>query len=53
MQPQKRIQEDAFSVVLVEDHELTRRGIKTILADDQHVRLVGEAATAQDAISLV
>jgi two-component system response regulator DevR len=43
----------AFTVVLVEDHELVRQGIRGILASDEDVELVGEAGTAQEAVALI
>ena len=42
-----------FTVVLVEDHELVRQGIRGILASDENVELVGEAATAQEAVAII
>ncbi len=46
-------EEKEFTVVLVEDHELVRRGIRSTLATDENVELVGEATTAQDAVALI
>jgi DNA-binding NarL/FixJ family response regulator len=46
-------EDKAFSVVLVEDHELMRQGIRSILASDEDVELVGEAGTAQEAVALI
>jgi DNA-binding NarL/FixJ family response regulator len=37
-------------VVLVDDHEVVRNGIKSLLAETQDVSVVGEAGTVKDAI---
>ena len=42
-----------ISVVLVEDHEVTRQGIRAILAGLDDVRVVGETDSAPSAINLV
>lgn len=42
-----------ISVVLVEDHELTREGMKHILGDDRRINVVGEAAGSEDAIAVI
>ena len=42
-----------FTVVLVEDHELTRIGIKQILQWNDDMRVVGEAAGGDEAISII
>src|SRR4051794_39659577 len=39
-------------VVVADDHELTRAGLRAILAEDPHLKLVGEAATGRQALSL-
>ena len=40
-----------FTVVLVEDHELTRIGIKQILQWNDDMRVVGEAAGGDEVTS--
>jgi DNA-binding NarL/FixJ family response regulator len=40
-------------VVVVDDHEIVRQGIATILGKDAGFRLVGEAADGQEAVRLV
>ena len=42
-----------ITVVIVDDHELTRYGTKRLLARDRHTTVVGEAASGSDAISLI
>ncbi len=42
-----------ITVVLVDDHDLTREGAKQILEDDPCIEVVGEAAGSEEAISLV
>ena len=39
-------------VLLVDDHAVVRVGVKTILADDSRLRVVGEAATGADGLRL-
>ena len=41
------------TVALVDDHELVRRGIKQVLVRDRCVKVVGEAADAPHAISMI
>lgn len=40
------------SVVIVDDHDLVRTGLKNILSDAGDLKLVGEAATGEEAIRL-
>ena len=40
-----------ISILLVEDHAIVREGLKTVLAQDSRLRVVGEAGTAQEAIA--
>jgi len=40
-----------ISVVLVDDHEVVRAGLRTVLTQSQGVNVVGEAATAAEAVS--
>lgn len=42
-----------ISVVLVDDHELVRRGTKELLKRDQAVKVVGEAASTRDAVTVI
>jgi len=37
-------------VLLVDDHHIVRVGLRTVLAEDRRIRVVGEAATAADAL---
>jgi DNA-binding NarL/FixJ family response regulator len=39
-----------ISVFLLDDHELVREGIRTLLETDDDIRVVGEAATAAEAL---
>jgi two-component system invasion response regulator UvrY len=41
-----------IKVLLVDDHELVRFGIKRLLQDAQGVKVVGEASTGEEAVSL-
>lgn len=41
-----------ISVLLVDDHDLVRAGIKRILEDATGIKVIGEAATGEDAVKL-
>ena len=41
----------AISVVLCDDHRIVREGLKQMLADDPHIRVVGEAASGDELIA--
>ena len=40
-------------VVLVDDHQLVRTGIRRLLSDDEEIDVVGEAGSGEDALRLV
>lgn len=42
-----------ITIVLVDDHEIVRQGLKTVLAQDSRLRIVGEATTAKTAVATV
>ena len=42
-----------FSVFLVDDHEIVRRGLVELLDHDDNVRVVGEAATCAQALARI
>jgi DNA-binding NarL/FixJ family response regulator len=44
---------DRIGVFLVDDHELLRRGLRDLLADDRGVEVVGEAGTAAQALARI
>jgi DNA-binding NarL/FixJ family response regulator len=44
---------DVIRVVIVDDHDLVRRGLKDVLAEHRGVAVVGEAATAAAAVQVV
>jgi len=39
-------------ILLVDDHELMREGLRSILAREENVEIVGEASSGRDAVSL-
>jgi two-component system, NarL family, response regulator DevR len=41
----------AIRVFLLDDHELVREGIRSLLESDEDIEVVGEAATAQEALT--
>ena len=43
--------QDPIRVFLLDDHELVRRGVADVLAGDPGIRVVGEAATAAQALA--
>jgi two-component system response regulator DevR len=49
----KTCQDARSTVALVDDHELVRQGIKHVLARDRCMKVVGEAADAPHAISMI
>lgn len=42
----------SITVVLVDDHPVVRSGLRTVLDDGDSLRVVGEAATGEEAITL-
>ena len=44
---------ELVTVVLVDDHDLLRRGIKTMLESDGRIEVVGEASNGADALAVV
>ena len=42
-----------ITVLLVDDHQLVRKGFRRILEDDPDIQVVGEAGTGVDAIQMV
>lgn len=45
--------EGTIRVVIVDDHRLVRQGLEAVLASDQDVRLVGQAADGRGAVDVV
>ena len=45
--------EQRITVVLVDDHEVVRHGLRSMLRGQRGVEVVGEAATAADAVRVV
>lgn len=39
-------------VMIVDDHQIFRRGVKSLLEDESDIEVVGEAGNAQDALAL-
>jgi DNA-binding NarL/FixJ family response regulator len=44
---------DVITVVLVDDHEIVRRGVRDLLAADSSIEVVGEAGSVAGALALV
>lgn len=44
---------EPFSVLIADDHPVIRRGVRQILSEASDIREVGEAATAQDVMTMV
>lgn len=40
-----------IGILLVDDHEIVRQGLKTVMAQDSRLRVVGEAGTAREAVA--
>lgn len=47
------VDERTIRVVLVDDHELVRRGLRDFLSDEPDFEIVGEAGTATDALAAI
>ncbi|MGH2699117.1 MAG: response regulator transcription factor, partial [Actinomycetota bacterium] len=45
--------EERVRVVLVDDHDLLRRGIKTMLETEDDIEVVGEASDGTEALKIV
>ena len=39
-------------VMIVDDHQIFRRGVKSLLEDESDIEVVGESGSAQDALAL-
>lgn len=44
---------EPISVVLVDDHDLVREGLRSVLANHADIDIVGEAATVDDAVATI
>ena len=44
---------DSISVVLIDDHEAIRMGVRTLLECDPAITILGEASSRDEAISLI
>lgn len=53
MNASKSITQAIIEVVLVDDHELARQGVRKLLGNDTSIKIVGEAAACSEAISLI
>lgn len=42
---------EPIRVLIVDDHQLSRKGIATVLADDEQFEIVGEAVNGEDALA--
>lgn len=41
------------SVIVIDDHDIVRFGLETLLADSPHLRLLGSAASLRDGLALI
>jgi len=48
----KSVKDTVVKVVLVDDHELARQGIRNLLNNDTSIKIIGEAVTYSEAVSL-
>jgi len=44
---------DEITVVLVDDHEVVRRGVRALLDEDPQISVIGEAGTAEQALARI
>lgn len=49
----KNTARDTITVILVDDHELARHGVRKLLSSDASIEVVGEAESSSEAISLI
>ncbi|MFC7622482.1 response regulator [Microlunatus sp. GCM10028923] len=42
-----------ITVVLVDDHEVVRRGVRALLTEDPQIRIIGEAESAEQAVARI
>lgn len=52
-QPTKPKHHVPITVVLVDDHEIVRRGVADLLEDEPDIEIIGEAATVETALALI
>jgi len=50
---EKIILKKKITAILVEDHDIVREGIKSLLADINEIEIIGEANNGEDAISII
>jgi len=50
---QKTIQMKEISIILVDDHQLVRDGIKSLLSDNSNIKIIGEAQSAYEFFDLL
>ena len=44
---------EAIRIVIVDDHQIVREGLRTLLSDEPSIEIVGEAANADEALPLI
>jgi two-component system response regulator DevR len=54
IQPKSKIasSQKRFRIVLADDHDVVRAGLRTVLADSTELEIVGDAATAADTVAM-
>ena len=45
--------EKVKKILIVDDHPLFRKGIKSVLAEDPDVKVIGEAGNSEEAMKLI
>lgn len=50
---QKKSKDDALKVLIVDDHELFRRGLRDLINTIQELKVIGEAASSREALSII
>src|SRR5688572_33492794 len=53
METEMAIQTDTINVMLVDDHQIIRDGIKAFLKDDDNIHVIGEADNGKQLLQLV
>jgi hypothetical protein len=52
MQPDAPVSERRGRIIIADDHELARLGLRTMLEPEPDLEVIGEAATGREAVAL-
>ena len=43
---------ETINIILADDHELVRNGLRLLLETEQHIQVIGEAADGEETVAL-